>query len=395
MTRLRELIGVAVAGLLARKTRTLLIMLGPVMGVAAIVAAVGLSESAKGDLRQKLQELGTNLVIATADGTFAFGTAPTLPEEAVERAGNISTVEKVTGYIEMTGIQVLPSAGGEDFFRTVPIPVLAADTELMNVLDTGLESGRFLNEFDQANSIRSLVIGNALADEYGYLEGETRTLSLNGRDYAVVGVIEKVELVPDLDRAVLMTPATAERDWDIEQTPTGLYLRVRDGTAEETAEILPQALALGGSEGVSTTIPSSLLEAEAEVDTTLQLIVITMGGLALVVGGLGIANVMSISVIQRSSEIGIRRALGHTRGTIAGQFLLEALVVGVLGGIVGAGVGVVAIVAGSRIGDWVVTIQPALLVWSGALAVVVAVIFGIYPAMKAARLEPLETLRLG
>jgi putative ABC transport system permease protein len=167
------------------------------------------------------------------------------------------------------------------------------------------------------------------------------------------------------------------------------------GATSETNDALPTAISLGGTEEVSTKIPSDALEASAQADETLQQTALFAGILALAVGGLGIANVMSISVIQRSSEIGIRRALGTTRSLIALQFLLEALFVGILGGVIGAfvGVGVVYLVSG--LADWVVVIDYSRMpLWIG-LAVGVSVIAGLYPSVKAARLEPLETLRLG
>ena len=161
------------------------------------------------------------------------------------------------------------------------------------------------------------------------------------------------------------------------------------------AEEIPTVVSLGGPDGARTSVPTDLLNAESQVDESLNTLTKLMGGLALIVGGVGIANVMSISVIQRSSEIGIRRALGHTRTTIAMQFLFEALVVGVLGGILGAlaGAGVVWFTSWSR--DYVMILSlPSLIGWS-LVSVAVAVASGLYPSMKAARLEPLETLRLG
>ncbi len=127
MSWLRELIGVSLAGLSARKMRTVLILLGPVLGAAGIVASVGLNESAKGDVRATLEQLGTNLIVANADGTFTGGEAPTLPEDAVDRARNVSTVDRVAGVTEIAGISVLPSEGGREFFQTVPVPVLTSD----------------------------------------------------------------------------------------------------------------------------------------------------------------------------------------------------------------------------------------------------------------------------
>ncbi len=395
MSRYRELLGVAFAGLAARKSRTLLIMLGPTLGVAAIIAAVGLTDSAKGDLKLKLRELGTDLIVAEASSSFGTDT-PKMPADAVPRALTVPTVDRVAAVSELSGVVVTPYAEAASVYETVPIPVLAADSQLPSVLDVTMVTGRWLNEFDQQELARSAVIGQGLAEEIDMLPGESRSIDVGGKAYAVVGILERVELDPALNNAVFITFGSAEEDFnDEDQEPNKLYVRADPGTERDTSAILPIAITLGGSTEVAAKIPTDLLAAQSETDTTLQFIVAGMGLLALVVGAVGIANVMSISVIQRSSEIGIRRALGHSRSTVGLQFLLEALGVGILGGLLGVVVGLAAMWAGTNLADWVFVLQPWL-PWAGLVgAILVSMLAGIVPALKAARLEPLETLRLG
>jgi putative ABC transport system permease protein len=262
-------------------------------------------------------------------------------------------------------------------------------------MDVPMVSGRFLNEYDEASAARVAVIGKDLAEEYGYIANEQRSIQVGGLDYGVVGVLDYVLLEPSMDSAVFLTFANAVEDWDVDEPdPTRLYIRAPTNTRYVAQEV-PTVVSLGGPDGANTRVPTDLLDAQSQVDENLNNLTKLMGGLALIVGGVGIANVMSISVIQRSSEIGIRRALGHSRGTIAMQFLVEALVVGVLGGILGAGAGAGVVWLVSEMRDYTMILSVSGLFRWGLVSVAVAVVAGLYPSTKAARLEPLETLRLG
>ena len=395
MRRFRELLGVAFSGLTSRKVRTLLIMLGPVLGVAAIVAAIGINESSKGHLKAKLQELGTDLIVVNASSGLGFGQDPVIEAAAVARVRRLPDVVAFTGTRQMSDIVTVPFAGAEDYYRAFPVPVIASGLDLPETLEVPLVSGRFLNDFDESSGARVAVIGRDLADEYGYLRGESRTIELNGVPYGVIGVLDYVLLEPSMDSAVFMTFTSAVNDWDLEDPdPSRLYVRAPTNTVL-VAEEIPIVVSLGGPDGANASVPTDLLDAQSQVDESLNNLTKMMGGLALVVGGVGIANVMSISVIQRSSEIGIRRALGHSRGTIALQFLFEALAVGVLGGIVGAGVGAGVVWAVADARGYTMALSVVGLVGWALVSVGVAVVAGLYPSTKAARLEPLETLRLG
>lgn len=406
-----DLIGVALSGLTSRLSRTLLIMLGPIIGVSAIVAAVGLTESAKGDLQADLAELGTNLITAEAAGSFGSQN-PTFPEDVIDRVESLRGVESVTATLSITGVVTAPYDAAATYYTAFPTPVLTADEDFLEVMQIELVSGRWLNEFDNVSGARVAVVGLDVANEFSYRKGTNTTIQLNGLNYAVIGVYEPVKLVTNFNTAVLIPPQTADDDFDAGLEANTLYVRADPSRVVDVESGLPVAINLGGSEEVNTSVPSDALEAAAAADSTLQVIVASMGILALVVGGVGIANVMSISVIQRSAEIGIRRALGHGRGLIAWQFLLEAVAVGFFGGLGGVALGLFIVVFFSRISGWTHVLDPSLIIGSiefpshfagiptiyllgMTAALVTSVVAGLYPSVKAARLEPLETLRLG
>ncbi|MFZ9541569.1 MAG: ABC transporter permease [Ilumatobacteraceae bacterium] len=395
MNVFRDLVRVAMTGLLARKVRTLLLLLGPMIGVAAIIAAVGLTDSAKGDLKAKVAELGTNLIEASASSSFG-GQNPTLPIDVVERALTVTTIESVAPIVELSNIIVTPYEEAREKYEPVPIPVVAVTPDLPEVLEVPLVGGRWINDFDEQAGARSAVIGVGLAREFGVLPDELRTIDVGGYDYTVVGVLDSVQLEPGFDTAVFIPFSRAESDFlEDDILPNKIYARVDPDRVDESADALTTAISLGGPDEVKTDVKSEALELAAQSDRQLQLIVVSMGLLAIIVGGLGIANVMSISVIQRSAEIGIRRALGHTRRIIAVQFLLEAIVVGVIGGVCGVLLGMLSIFGGASFAGWVFGMAPWLAPAGIVLAITISVMAGLYPARRAARLEPLETLRLG
>ncbi len=394
MSSVRDLLGVAWTGLTARKVRTLLIMLGPIIGVAAMVGAVGLTESAKGALKQQLAQLGTNLIIAQAGGTFGSQN-PTFPADAVQRVGAIPTVLSAAATTNLSGVIATPTQGTSTYYQAFPVPVRAADLNLPAVLKVPLLDGRWLDRADTNQHFLSVVIGSGLAKKYAYLPDETRTIRLNTTSFGVVGELGPVPLDPELDNAVFVTQWAAKHIFGTDGKPNQLYVRASPGTTQETANAIPKAISLGGPDQTSTNVPSDVLQAASQADKTLQQVALFAGLLALAVGGLGIANVMSISVIQRSSEIGIRRAVGHSRAKIGSQFVLESLFVGLLGGLLGAAFGVGIVYLVSSFAHWIVEIAYSRIpIWMG-LALFVSVAAGLYPSIKAARLEPLETLRLG
>ncbi|HLX86937.1 MAG TPA: ABC transporter permease, partial [Acidimicrobiales bacterium] len=344
MRQFRDLFSVAWTGLASRRVRTLLIMVGPVVGVAAMVCAIGLTESAKGSLQAELAKLGTNLIIAQAGGTFGSQN-PTFPTDVVQRVDAITTVTSAAATTNISAVVALPIQGAADYYEAFPVPVRAADLDLPSVLQVPMVDGRWLNRSDQRLHLASAVLGQGIARQYGYIPGEVRTIELNDHLFGVVGELGRVPLDPNLDNAVFVTQWSAQNVLGTDGKPNQVYVRAVPGTTQATANAIPTAITLGGTDQVSTQVPSNVLQAAAQANHTLQEVALFAGLLALTVGGLGIANVMYISVIQRSSEIGIRRAVGHNRAKIGLQFLLEALFVGIFGGVVGAVLGVAIIYA--------------------------------------------------
>ena len=393
MRQFRDLLSVAWTGLASRRVRTLLIMVGPVVGVAAMVCAIGLTESAKGSLQAQLAKLGTNLIIAQAGGTFGSQN-PTFPTDVVQRVDSISTVTSAAATTNISAVVALPVEGAANYYEAFPVPVRATDLDLPSVLQVPVIDGRWLNRSDERLHLDSAVLGQGIAHQYGYVPGEIRTIELNHHLFGVVGELARVPLDPNLDNAVFVTQWSAQNVLGTDGKPNQVYARAVPGTTQKTADAMPTAITLGGTDQVSTQVPSNVLQAAAQANHTLQEVALFAGLLALTVGGLGIANVMYISVIQRSSEIGIRRAVGHNRAKIGFQFLLEALFVGIFGGLVGAFLGVGIIYAVSAAAHWTAEVAYRdIPLWVG-LAVAVAALAGSYPSIKAARLEPLETLRL-
>jgi putative ABC transport system permease protein len=389
----RDIVVVAMQGLLARKVRTALVLFGPALGVAALVGVLGLSASARGDVRASLRELGTNLLVV--DAVSASGGAR-LPPEADERLARVSSITMRSAVSSLSGIDVASSrAGAGSTSLAQTLQVRAADSELASILNLAMVHGRFLNEFDDRTPSRGVVLGSDAAAFFVVEPGAPRTVLLNGEPFAVVGVLGPIKVLPELNRSIFVSFGTARKYFLDPGHAAQFFVRTTDGTTAQTADILPVAITYGGPGSPVVRVPTDLLEARAQVDSTFRVVVLALGGLSLLVGGIGIANVMTISVLQRSSEIGIRRALGHTRAIIAWQFMLEALVIGLAGALLGVVLGVAFVAAAADHQGWVLELSPVPIFGAGALAVLVSVVAGIYPAMRAARMEPLEALRAG
>ena len=385
----RDLIGVGWHGLGMRRLRTMLTTVGIAIGIAAIVAVVGVSESSRASLLAELDRLGTNLLTVSAGQTL-LGADSSLPTEASGMVERIGPVEAVSGTTVVDATvrrsDLVPSS------QTGGIGVFAAETDLDETLGLTLADGAFLN--DATAQYPAVVLGAVAADRLGItsLHDEPVLIWIGDRWFSVIGILEPNALAPELDRAAIIGSAAATELFDTPTTFDTLYVRTTPQAIDDVRLVLGPTANPANPEEVRVARPSDALEARAAADTAFTALLIGLGMLALFVAGVGIANVMLMSVLERRIEIGLRRALGATRRHIAGQFLVEALLLAGLGGVTGAvlGAGFAAIFA--RAQGWPLVLPVAGIAAAMGAALLIGAIAGIYPARQAARVSPTQAL---
>jgi len=376
-------------GLRTRKLRAGLSALGITIGIASLVAVLGLSESSKSDLLAQIDRLGTNLLVVQAGQGIGLGSAE-LPDTASAMVGRIGPVEEVSAAgtldanVYRTDLVPASQSGG--------ISVRAVETDLLETLGGRVATGRFLDEV--TTEYPAVVLGSVAAERLGITDLEDRPLVwLGGHWFPVVGILAPIDLSPDLDRAALVTQAAAEEYLGYDGVPGTLYVRTDPEWVDAVMSVLPPTVNPENPDQVEVSRPTDALEAKAAAESAFTNLFLGLGAVALLVGGVGIANVMVISVLERRAEIGLRRALGATRRHVAVQFLLEALILAAAGGIGGVLLGAGVTAAYARIRGWGLLI-PSLALWGGlAAALFIGTLAGLYPAMRASRLSPTEALR--
>ena len=387
--RLGEVVRVGLSSLATRRLRAALSALGIAIGIASLVSVLGLSESSKSDLIDQIDALGTNLLTVSAGAGFGAGDS-SLPGTATSSVVRLPTVEATSAvYSVDAGVyrnDLVPAnlTGG--------IGVYATDTRLLETLNGSMAHGSFLNEATRQYPVA--VLGAVSAERLGIRNlDEPVRVWLGDRWVDVIGVLDAFALAADLDRAVLIGDGAAERYYDVDLEAAAIYIRVDRRFLDETRDLLPATIDPENPEEVEVSRPSDLLEAQAAAESSFTGLFLGLGAVALLVGGIGIANVMVIGVMERRGEIGLRRAIGATRAHIRRQFLTEALTLAAAGGISGTLLGVAATYSYAAVQGWRVIIPPEAIVGGIAAAVVVGAVAGIYPAIRAARMPPTEALR--
>ncbi|HVV90920.1 MAG TPA: ABC transporter permease [Solirubrobacterales bacterium] len=395
MSRLRprDLLRLATVGLRTRKLRAALSVLGISIGIASLVAVLAISETSKADLLAKIERLGTNL-LAVAPGESLFGEETRLPAAAGGRIRLLGDVESAAAVTQVDGATVRRSSFVPAEV-TDGIVVEAAEPQLLATLEGATASGRFVDRATERYP--AIVLGAKAAQRLGIhaVDGLLQVF-VSGRLFTVVGILEPLPLAPELDSAALIGYPVAARDFGTDRSPSKVYVRAREGEARvrAAAALLPSAADPWAPEEVAVSRPSDALQAQAAAEGAFTSLFLGLGAVALLVGGIGIANVMIISVLERRSEVGLRRALGARRRHIAVQFLGESFVLGIAGGVVGVLLGVGATGAYAAAEGLTLLVPPAAVAGGIAAACVLGGVAGLYPAMRAARLTPTEALRM-
>jgi putative ABC transport system permease protein len=394
----RDGLRVASVGLRARPLRAALSALGIAIGTAAIVAVLGLSSSSQAGLLAEIDRLGTNMLTVEA-GQSLTGQAAKLPLDAPGRITLLADVRQPAH----TGLMK-----DEKVYRSPMIPVgnsgglqvRATSLNLLSVLNTGIARGSWLNAGTAREPVA--VLGAIAAERLGIDRIAGQRVWLGGRWFTVAGFLEPSPLATDIDTSALVGYPAARRYLGYVSLargereagpPSSIYVRTATGHEAAVQSLLAPTANPEAPSEVNVSQPSDVLTARAAAAGAFDSLFLGLGVVALIVGAVGVANIMIISVLERRSEIGLRRALGATKSQIRTQFLAESILLAAIGGVVGvlAGVAATAVYASTK--DWAIVIP--VQAWSGgiAAAILIGAFAGLMPAVRASRMPPTVALR--
>ncbi|MEU8798903.1 ABC transporter permease [Spirillospora sp. NPDC048819] len=384
--RPRDIVRVGLAGLRARRARTVLSALGIALGIATMVSVIGISASSQAGLLRTLDALGTNLLrVRPADSIT--GEPARLPSDAAARVRRIGPVgtASATGELDATVRRTdrVPPV------ETGGILVQAADLDLLRTLDGGTRAGVWLNE--GTARYPAVVLGSVAAQRLG-IDRTGVQVFIGGRWFTVTGILHPLPLAPEIDRSALIGFPAAQRHLGFDGHPTTLYERSTEESVAAVREVLPRTIDPETPENVAVSNPSDALAARAATAGAFTGLLLGLGAVALLVGAVGIANTMIISVLERRREIGLRRALGATRGQIRTQFLAESLLLSGLGGAAGLAAGSLVTTGYAMLRNWPPVIPEWTLAAAPAATLLVGALAGLYPAARASRLPPTSAL---
>ena len=387
--RVTDAIELSLTGLKARPGRTALTALGIAFGIAAIVAVLGISASGREALLQQLDKLGTNLVRITP-GAGVFGNADGLPAESPDMLGRVGPVEQVTStaLLDVTVLKndLVPP------LETGGLSVLATPNNLPQVLNTDLVAGRYLS--DATASLPNVVLGWIAAERLGIADVDTsRRVYIGGEWFIVIGILDDMPLHPDIERAVMIGEPVARDLFAEDLKPTAVYARISLDFVDDVVDVIPATVNPQNPDQISVTRPADALVARQAAEEALTGLLVGLGGVALLVGGVAIANIMVMSVLERRMEVGVRRALGATKRHIRLQFLGESILLAGMGGVLGVLIGASITVAYAINRDVPLSVPLYGLFGSIGIALIIGAVAGLYPASRAAKIPPAEAVR--
>lgn len=374
-------------GIRARPTRAILSALGIAIGIAAMVGVIGVSTSSQAQLAEQLRALGTNMLTAQA-GDDLTGASTKLPIDTVGRIRLIDGVEKATSTATLSGVSVYRSRLS-DKNATGGTITMAAEQSLLDVVAGSIARGAWLN--DATASYPAAVLGAKAAQRLGVINPGTQVW-IGGTSFTVVGILNPVTLAPELDNSALIGASIAKQQFNFDGKPTTVYERSAEDRVEEVRALLGPTLNPKNPTSVKVSRPSDALAAKNAADQTFTALLVGVGSIALLVGGIGVANTMIISVLERRREIGLRRSLGAMRGHILTQFLAEALLLAFLGGAAGCVLGIGVTIGMSAANGWPFTLPWYVVIAGLTVTVVIGAIAGLYPAVRASRTPPTAAL---
>src|SRR3990172_9563798 len=395
---IRDLLNEALAGMFARPVRMMLTVLGVAIGLTALVATVGLTRTAGNRIISQFDRVAaTELFITAKPGKITGIVDPkAIPWDAPTRLRRLNGVVAAGTMSEVNiGNALVSSSPVKDPLNQTAfkLSVYAASPNLFRAVRAELETGRLPDAGHSSRADRVAVLGPDAARRLGIVSlWQIPAISIGAHLYLVVGILRDVLRKPELLGSVIIPEGAARHDFAL-AGPGTVVVETKIGAAYLIAQQIRYALRPDNPRVLKIEVPQEPKRVRDEVQTDLNVMFLLLGGLSLVVGAIGIANITLVGVMERTGEIGLRRAIGATRGHIAAQFLFESASMGVIGGILGASVGVLIVVAVSAYKVWTPVLDPAAPVLAPLVGGGIGLLSGTYPALRAAHLEPVEALR--